>query len=565
MAVMCAGLLISSAYASLQTNISIPSTGTIQQLVPNKYAYIMKVSGQNYQMLNGATNQVLFQSTSSSKVFNNIVGNCSAGSSIDILSGTYLVDSTWLIINIDNINLHFEQGAKLVAADGINTSILQLSNSNGCIINGATIDGNAANNPSILGSPAAIEIQGSNDMVVGATIYNVRVFGVSITPWARGVTVKPVNSGVINSTIYNCGANAVQLSGYSGNYAINNNLYGCSDVGVSTYEANSTIAYNYIHDLNGTSGIGGNAKYGIAIEGDSFSYGCSAIINNNVIVNTSNGIVINTWGYPQPYDYNNISNNTIINSKLVGIEIGSSYNVISQNSIVGIGHSGASYDAFGILLEYNGSFNIISDNYISQSDCYGVYLRPGSVNNTLFNNKIFDNGMVNVGDKDQQSGIFVASNYNMIKNNSIYDDRTGTSRTQLIGIAMPSWAPCMGNIIEGNSFFNNVLYSIYDLNIPQNTFINNTGYNPVGQIVNPIAGSTAYLVDSGTSSTWKSGQIYTNSGSAKQFNITGGVISTITKNGVVIFTTTNCIVTLQPYDTISITFSAIPTINVTGK
>jgi len=217
------------------------------------------------------------------------------------------------------------------------------------------------------------------------------------------------------------------------------------------------------------------------------------------------------------------------------------------------------------LLEYNGSFNIISDNYISQSDCYGVYLRPGSVNNTLFNNKIFDNGMVNVGDKDQQSGIFVASNYNMIKNNSIYDDRTGTSRTQLIGIAMPSWAPCMGNIIEGNSFFNNVLYSIYDLNIPQNTFINNTGYNPVGQIVNPIAGSTAYLVDSGTSSTWKSGQIYTNSGSAKQFNITGGVISTITKNGVVIFTTTNCIVTLQPYDTISITFSAIPTINVTGK
>jgi hypothetical protein len=40
--------------------------------------------------------------------------------------------------------------------------------------------------------------------------------------------------------------------------------------------------------------------------------------------------------------------------------------------------------------------------------------------------------------------------------------------------------------------------------------------------------------------------VYTNSGSPKKLDITGGTVSSVTRNGVLLFTATNCIVTLQP-------------------
>ena len=113
--------------------------------------------------------------------------------------------------------------------------------------------------------------------------------------------------------------------------------------------------------------------------------------------------------------------------------------------------------------------------------------------------------------------------------------------------------------------YNNLNRQIIDTNVPENTMINNTGYNPVGAIASPISGSTAYLVDSGSSSTWISGRVYTNTGSPKVLNISAGTVSVVAQNGVTLFTATDCTVTLQPKDTFSVTFNTTPTINVTGQ
>ena len=113
--------------------------------------------------------------------------------------------------------------------------------------------------------------------------------------------------------------------------------------------------------------------------------------------------------------------------------------------------------------------------------------------------------------------------------------------------------------------YNNYWINIYDSNVPENTMTNNIGYNPVGYIENPISGNTAYLVDSGSNSTWTSGKVYTNSGSPKIMNISAGIVSVVEQNGVILFTMTNCTVTLQPEDTFKIIFSITPTIMVTGQ
>lgn len=151
-------LLLSPSYATAESNIPISSFRVVQQTIPQSFNYVINVSGSNYQMVNGTTGQVLFQSESSYQVFSNVIGNCSAGYSIDVTSGIYLVQSTWIIQNVDNVFLNFESGTKLLAANGLNASVLELSNSNNDVISGVTLDGNAANNPSLDGSPSGIWI-----------------------------------------------------------------------------------------------------------------------------------------------------------------------------------------------------------------------------------------------------------------------------------------------------------------------------------------------------------------------------------------------------------------------
>ena len=547
-------LLAGVSAASLSYSQSISFYGTIMNPTPTPtptgpYSYIISVSGSNYQMTDGTTGQIVFQSTNSSQVFSNVVGNCSAGGSIDVKSGVYTVTATWLISGVNGITLNFENGAKLVAGNGLNSDVLWLSNSNNDLINGITIDGNAANQAPLSGK--GITIAGSNDEVNNALIYDCSDFGVQTYRWAHSgsgyIQVTPTHSGVINSKIYNCGSNGVTfVNGSISCYLINSEIYGCSDVGASTCGVGTLITGNYIHDLNGTTGSGGNAKWGIAVEA-----GYNDVITGNTVLNCSVGIHVNQ---------NNctISDNTISNStfgiELNGKEEGCSYNTVEDN-YVGLAGS------VGIFLT-GATFNAIIGNHVSQSAYGGISVDGTSNNNTLSLNVAYDNGRLT---DYSQVGIQILGSSNYISQNQAFDDRSGASRTQKYGISVyPDYSPT-GNVLIGNNVYNNIYANIYDSNVPESTMINNIGYNPVGPIASPISGSTAYLVDSGSNSTWISGMVYTNTGSPKVLNISAGTVSVVAQNGVTLFTATGCTVTLQPGDTFSVTFSTAPTIKVTGQ
>ena len=541
----------------LQSSVILSSSGVVQQTSTGTYSYIISVSGSNYQMTNGTTGQIVFQSTSSSQVFSNVVGNCSAGSSIDVESGVYTVNTMWLISGVNGITLNFENGAKLVAGNSLNSPVLFIS-SNNIVINGIVINGNAENqvaqiSGNVLTSPNGIFIGGSNDEVNNALIYNVRMVGVEIWGYPLGGAV---HSGVINSKIYNCGWNGITI-GDVNDYAINNEIYGCSDVGISTYGVGTQITGNYIHDLNGTTGGGGNSLWGIAVEG-----GYGNLISGNYIDNVGSGIVCSNSGHLASGTCNNntISGNTITNSNSTGIFLESSYNIVDNNHITRVNFDTAGWIGDGIHLT-GSTFNEITGNYVSQCDGDGIYLDAASNNNTVSLNYVFDNNVPAL--YYGTAGINIAGDSNYISQNQVFDTRSGAARTQQYGIAMKLGAS--NNILIGNNGYNNVNNNIADTNVPENTMINNIGYNPVGHIARPISGNTAYLVDSGSSSTWISGRVYTNTGSPKVLNISAGTVSIVAQNGVTLFTATGCTVTLQPGDTFSVTFSTAPTINVIGQ
>ena len=563
----CIGLLLTGFPAGagqLETSVTLSVSGVIQQTPTETYTYIISVSGSNYQIKNGTTRQIVFQSTNSSQVFSNVVANCSDGSNIYVESGVYTVTTSW-VINVNNVTLNFENGAKLVAGNSLGMPVL-LVYANYCSVIGVTIDGNAENQV-ITGiyptSPIGVLIAGSNDAVSYAQIYNVLDVGVAIyngEQFSHNNGGYPTKSGVSNSKIYNCGSNGFSAASDSvqnsvNSYLIDSEIYGCSDVGATTYGIGTIIKGNYIHDLNGTTGTGGNVNWGIGIEG-----GSNAIITQNTIQNCSTGI------YNNGFNNCTISNNLIIGGNRttaqngIRLHVGAEYNSVIYNSVIGMIYNlnkGNGIDLMGA------SFNLISGNTVSQCGYDGIFVDESSNSNAISLNIVSDNNFGRSRYSGNGGGIDIYGNNNYISQNQAFDDRPEVYVSQRYGIHMESGA--YNNVLKDNNAYNNWEANIYDPNIPENTKINNIGYNPVGPIPSPISGSTAYLVDSGSNSTWISGKLYTNTGSPKVLNISGGTVVDVAQNGVTLFTMTGCTVTLQPGYTFSVTFSTAPTINVIGQ
>ena len=557
---------IAFSASALQTNVILPSSGVIQQNPTGTYSYIISVSGSNYQMKNGTTRQIVFQSTNSSKVFSNVVGNCSVGSSIDVESGVYAVNTMWLVNGINNITVNFENGAKLVAGNNLNTAVLVLYNSDNCIIDGVEIDGNA--NQQIEGSgftwnglfmeADGIFVSGNNDRVQNAVVYNCRMVGVDIF----AITGTVNNSGVTNSLIYDCGWNGINAGGSwytSFNcYAINNEVYGCGDVGINSNGNNGLIQGNYVHDMNGTTGDG-NTHSGILNEGGNYT-----VITLNTVRNAAIAIGIAGQNYPcPPANYGTVSYNEITNCTSSGVVVfggansgPNAYgtwavgNIVAYNTISHL--IGASTHGITLIATSNNTVigNIVS--YCTWSGFYGV----SAHNNTIILNSFFDNtvhgmDLTNCGN-------------NYISENQIYGQLDW-------GISFASPSP--NTVIINNNIHNNGYGSFSTDQIPNPALINNTGYNPLGYISTKFihnATGLNYIVDGsnggGNSSIWVSGTTYTNSGSPKDLIISGGIVTAIVFNGQTLYTSaTNCTITLQPSDTFSITFSSAPTIKVFGQ
>ena len=516
------------------------------------YTYVISVSGSNYQMKNGTTGQIYYQSTNAAQVANNAIGNLTQdGGSILFSSGTYNLQGSITGTNQNNITLAFDNGATLFVANGMNGPAICLTKCNNWLISGVAINGNAANqavSAGWSGAPSGVCTDGgSNIEITSAFIYNCRIFGVDINCYSGTA----VHNGVINSKVFNCGWNGIVAGGDSGSptflsqscYAINNVVCGCGDVGIGTGGYNTLIQDNYVYDMNGTSGAY-NSHWGIAVED-----GGNNTITDNTVLNCVPGTGTIGTGIMLSVGYgSNVITDNNIQSCYYGIVVSSNINnnIISGNTV-------SSCLGFGINL--GGSSNIVSDNTVADSVESNIFVGAGSSYN-----QIIDNDFV------EGSGWYMINSaggsYTTIANN-LFNGTQGiviVTGTTYITIKNNDLSLCSGGtqIMEGGHWV---------ATAGANTSIyTNTGYNPIGYIASPIAYGGTTLVDSGNSSTWVSGTTYTNWESPKVLYISGGTVTAIVYDGQTLYTAaTNCSITLQPGDTFSVTFSAAPTINVIGQ
>jgi hypothetical protein len=446
--------------ASPQTSITLQSNGVVQQISIGTYSYVISVSGSNYQMIDGHTSSILYQNPNATKVFNFVIANCSVNNSIFVESGTYNLNGSICANGKSSITMVFDAGAVLYVANHMNAPAILLNSvypwsannypNNWVIVNG-TINGNA-NNQVPQGNPFAFETQesgivigGNNDRIENMSIYNCRLYG--IDSW--GISGTYVN----NCTLYNCGSNSITLGG-SNESIINCNTYGSSDVGISLYGDHTLVQNNYVHDLNGTTGTGGNAIYGIATEGASASY---AIIVNNTINNCIAGMYLSQGNEL-------VKNNTVTNCHQGIVSNAGGYDVITQNTISYWGHAGG-YPA-GIILQ-----NVVND-IVSF--------------NTLINN---------LPDSDMGSAIFLISSSNCsIGNNTVTVPLTGTYS----GFGVYAFSSGNNyNLIEGN----NIQASI-GIKIQSSCLDNKLSQNMLSNCTTPI-------LDSGTGTIINSPSTYT--------------------------------------------------------
>jgi parallel beta-helix repeat protein len=522
------------------------------------YNYYMAVSGSNYQMLS-SSQTLLYQSTDSAQVFSDIVGNCSSGATVEIEAGTYAVNTMWTTDGYNNITFDFQSGSLLIAGNDLDTAVLMVGEpdtpSSNIVLNGITIDGNAANQVinnespggqgTVIGYPGGVLISGSNDEVLNPDIYDCRVMGVQVdwvNLYVSGEGYEftenaSSNDGVQGGTINNCNWNSVTFYGANNDYCYDCNIYNDGDVGIScTGTYGGIVEGNYVHDMAQSQGSE-NSHWGIAVEG----YGNCAI-ENNVVYNCIQGIEttgLTEWNGAS--GFNVIENNTVScalnytayygggslqtqgieypDGFSFGIILGCNYDEALDNTVYQmIQNQTDPYYIGGLGMMLGANYTVCSGNTVSYCQAQGIIIEPNCINNTIIGNDVFDNVCTYPSGGIQDEG-----QYSLISGNTVYN--TVGCTTQTVGIFEDAYNGEANNgIIMNNDAYNNPSDNYLDVNtacgFPQSTMINDAGYNPFGTINMPILAGTDYLADSGTSTVFVSGTTYINSGSAKQLNLT---------------------------------------------
>lgn len=386
--------------------------------IPNAAApatYVISTDGTTVTAHPRAGSGYAVQSgTTAATVINNAIAAMTGAGTIYFQAGTYTISTSIVDNGVDGITLIFESGAKLVAANALNTGVIHLTNVNNWRIINPEIDGNSSNQ-SAPGTPQPNGIwihAGNNVMVSNPNVYNCREFGVDVD----GISD---NCGVENGIVHDCGWNCVQL----GENTTGTNLfckhvevYNAGDVGISTYGRYTQITDNIVHDITGNNGFN-NARWGIAVETSATSG--NELIRGNKIWNVNVGINlaascdsnlvsenhITNWDSAGSYmpaiwcfsNYNSIQNN--VTEKLfnhgIGITIAGNgaYNFVTNNRHVGT--------SIGVNLDENASTNTVSNNWAKSISGDGIHVNVSTcVGNKIINNDwsqsssdITDNGV----------------------------------------------------------------------------------------------------------------------------------------------------------------------------
>ncbi|MBI5804194.1 right-handed parallel beta-helix repeat-containing protein [Candidatus Pacearchaeota archaeon] len=186
------------------------------------------------------------------------------------------------------------------------------------------------------------------------------------------------NNTIVNGS-FNSNYKGVQLENSRDNLLVNSTVSLNRFIGVYTFNASDRIIGNVINS---------NGGIGLLISGKN-----NIIDNNNISNNNGTGIWVSGF---ISNDYNNITNNVIMNNKKF-------FPPLYGN---------------GVLLYYSNSNNILN-NTISFNDLNGIYLLGlqgygGSNNNSIYGNIVNENN---------KSGIFLEnSDYNNITNNNVFNN-----------------------------------------------------------------------------------------------------------------------------------------------
>ncbi len=402
------------------TGIQSLTTTSAHSVAANpNFAYTLATNATSNYVL-AKNGKVLSSSTNPVTAFGTATTDAN-GATLYVAAGTYTFTSVFYMDSLANEAITFSPNSLITITSATTGEAFGLFYDTNCTLIGLQGNGNAVN----IASPTDngfVEIWDCDGCVVTqANITNCARYGVGTGDDSAGYVAPTSTShipcGVTNSLITFCDWNGISLTGDDyGDYAMNNTVAYCSDVGITCWAANGCyVIGNYIHDMNGTTGAESpnpSAHYGIAVE-DNDGY---ETIENNTIVNCGGtagvqgvGICIGTGNavYSNLIAYNNITNcNDGIASYLA---VG---DVITCNLIA---NWGTGY-VFGINPIQSTNEIITSNTLISSSTStslgYAIYSESSN------NCSICDNTItIQLAASDR--GIVVGSNYNLVSGNNV--------------------------------------------------------------------------------------------------------------------------------------------------
>jgi hypothetical protein len=415
------GLIVSSVTLSNYGTISSAPTYQISQVNG-----IIKVT-------NAASGSTVYSGTSANDAFFAAFGYVRNGGIVNVLSGTYIAQGTYpriIMQNCVNVIVNFDPASLITIAPNMNDNIFFMQNCTGCVLNGARIDGNAAQETTTGISGWGICLYDSSYCsITNANIQNCRLGDIGIF----GTTSATSHHNTLDhNTLGACGWNCITAWGQYTTIT-NNDCSHASDVGISSYGTGNIIDSNYCHDMDGTTGDQ-NSHYGIAVENEGF---CK--VTNNVVSNCVGawavGIVVGTGGVTS----NNIVKDNLVTNCNCGINIyNTSGDVITQNQVT---NWGSSSGAAGLWLSHTtnaiANFNTFETSSTSAALGAPIFLQ-GTSNNAVCNN------IVIVPTSPSYKAVYLSSS----ANNNLITANTLTAKT---GIQIAD-STCNGNRVYGNSY-----------------------------------------------------------------------------------------------------------------
>lgn len=204
---------------------------------------------------------------------------------------------------------------------------------------------------------------------------NFRVRNVKIERVRNGITMTNASDCIIENSITNDGKDGIHLSNVTKSRILNNSSNNNQDYGIYSYSDSMTD-----EDLNLFKENQANDNdIGLEVR----NHLQSAIVNNRCFNNNNNISIID-----------NSKRNQILDNETKGGLYGlylnnqSSFNIISNNST-------RSSSFYGMMLKDGSSYNNIQNNIVSGNDKYGIYISSPSTSNSDCTNNLITNNDLN--------------------------------------------------------------------------------------------------------------------------------------------------------------------------